>query len=758
MDIDIRTLLLFLSLALGMQFTALLLQQFLNKIYPGPGWWALGAAVLSGAFAFSLQRDNPALVGPVAIVANNVLFAASLAFFYVGVSRFFGRTVHVGWLVAFCTATTLAAIYYTYFVPDLASRRVALSVNQAVLSLNIAARLLTSKTRTTTVSASLLAGVFAAYGLFYAARAIGVFFVGAETELFAAALTTVSTHTVTFILSTLWTFGFILMVNQRLSEEAREDHANLDHIFDTMPDPVLITRRQDGQIARVNAAFTKLVGYTRAEVIGKTTVEIAYWSDAADRRRLLAELDQHGGYENLEAVFRRRDGSQYTAIVSARLITLAGTPYIIAAVRDISERKRAEAALRDSEERFRLIVQNSPNIISLWDRSGQLEYISPAVQHVLGISAEDMLNRLQAPAATAGTGAHAQLPVEQWSVTGFAAEDAVTWANLMATVAYCADHPGAKRRAQYRLAAWPGKYRDLDAIVQSYVHTTLGVEVVAIASDVTEQRALERQLQAANAELEQRVYERTAALSAALADLRRANAGKDAFLAAVSHELRTPVMGILSMSEALAEQMAGAPDSTEAHQVELINQSGRRLHATLNGVIRYTRLMAGAVPVNAERSVLADVCAAAVRSIQDAASRQQQRVLVSVEPPGLEIVSDSSAITEVLQALLDNAAKFTPAQGQISLTATPATGTAAGAVQIVVADTGIGMNDEQIAGLFHPLSQGDQTLSRRFSGLGIGLAYAHKLVELLGGTLIAASTPGVGSCFTITLPQQQSGI
>ena len=125
--------------------------------------------------------------------------------------------------------------------------------------------------------------------------------------------------------------------------------------------------------------------------------------------------------------------------------------------------------------------------------------------------------------------------------------------------------------------------------------------------------------------------------------------------------------------------------------------------------------MAGAVPIHAGLCLLAEVCAAAARSIQDAASRAQQRVIVSVEPPDLEIVSDSGAIAEILQALLDNAVKFTPAGGQISLTVTPvpATGAAAGAVRLVVADTGIGMSDEQIAGLFQPLAQGDKTLAAK---------------------------------------------
>lgn len=112
-------------------------------------------------------------------------------------------------------------------------------------------------------------------------------------------------------------------------------------------------------------------------------------------------------------------------------------------------------------------------------------------------------------------------------------------------------------------------------------------------------------------------------------------------------------------------------------------------------------------------------------------------------------------MVNVLRMLLDNAVKFTPEGGRIDLSAVYLPG--ADEVRITVADTGIGMSPEEVAGVFDPLSQGDKTLARRFEGLGIGLAYAHKMVELLGGSIVVESEPGAGSCFMVTLPARAPG-
>jgi PAS domain S-box-containing protein len=117
----------------------------------------------------------------------------------------------------------------------------------------------------------------------------------------------------------------------------------------------------DGSIVRINDGFTRYTGFNRTEAIGKSTLEINIWKDRADRMKLVSKLNQTGFCENLEAVIVRKDGSHFTSLVSAQLIMFNEVPHIVSVVRDITERKRVEAILRVSEEKYRILFQNSPD-------------------------------------------------------------------------------------------------------------------------------------------------------------------------------------------------------------------------------------------------------------------------------------------------------------------------------------------------------------------------------------------------------------
>ena len=170
----------------------------------------------------------------------------------------------------------------------------------------------------------------------------------------------------------------------------------------------------------------------------------------------------------------------------------------------------------------------------------------------------------------------------------------------------------------------------------------------------------------------------------------------------------------------------------------------------MNSVLQYTSLLAGDTPLDPRRCRLADLCAYSTHAVQDKARHKSQSLDLDIVPADIEITSDEAAIKKILTALLENAIKFTPEHGAIGINVSGVVGEAA--VHLVVWDTGIGMTADQVAHLFEPFVQGDQTLARRFEGLGLGLAYVHKLVELLGGTVTVSSEIGQGSRFAVTLP------
>jgi two-component system, cell cycle sensor histidine kinase and response regulator CckA len=163
--------------------------------------------------------------------------------------------------------------------------------------------------------------------------------------------------------------------------------------FISSPDSVNINRLRDGLYIDINEGFTLLTGFTRQDVIGKTSEEIQIWADMADRRNLVRMLEEKGVCENLEARFRRKDGSLTTALMSARVISLQGEPHIISITRDISDRIEAEAAIRKSEEEHRSILKTAMDGFCLINLAGRLIEVNETYCQMSGYSEQELLSR-----------------------------------------------------------------------------------------------------------------------------------------------------------------------------------------------------------------------------------------------------------------------------------------------------------------------------------------------------------------------------
>jgi diguanylate cyclase (GGDEF)-like protein/PAS domain S-box-containing protein len=139
--------------------------------------------------------------------------------------------------------------------------------------------------------------------------------------------------------NTLETLGVILLVNQRLSSENRKNLENLELVFNTSPDAILLTRLNDGRILRVNDGFTVLTGYTRADVQNRSTLDIHLWKDPAERETLMKLLADKDTVENYEIALERKDGGVMVGLISGRVILVDGEAQMISITRDITERK-----------------------------------------------------------------------------------------------------------------------------------------------------------------------------------------------------------------------------------------------------------------------------------------------------------------------------------------------------------------------------------------------------------------------------------
>jgi len=165
----------------------------------------------------------------------------------------------------------------------------------------------------------------------------------------------------------------------------RESEEKFALAFEASPDSVNINRLEDGLYVEINKGFTDLTGYTREDVIGRTSVEINIWHDPADRQRMIDFLKQQGYCENFEAMFRRKDGTLAPALMSARTISLHNVPHLISITRDITQRQKDETDLK----RLKVAIEHASEVIVITDAEGHIQYANPAFEKVTGYTIED---------------------------------------------------------------------------------------------------------------------------------------------------------------------------------------------------------------------------------------------------------------------------------------------------------------------------------------------------------------------------------
>jgi diguanylate cyclase (GGDEF)-like protein/PAS domain S-box-containing protein len=180
-----------------------------------------------------------------------------------------------------------------------------------------------------------------------------------------------------------------LMVNRRLLQDIGLQEEKFSKAFQSSPYALMLTRLNDGKIMEVNEGFIKLSGYNREDVIGKTTQEMQLWSREEDRSLLVKELSERGRMEGKEFIFRIQSGEFLIGLVSAETLQIHGEPFILASIRDITARKKAEEALMESEERYRQVVENANEAI-LVAQDGMIKFHNLRVKTLIGYSDQEL--------------------------------------------------------------------------------------------------------------------------------------------------------------------------------------------------------------------------------------------------------------------------------------------------------------------------------------------------------------------------------
>jgi diguanylate cyclase (GGDEF)-like protein/PAS domain S-box-containing protein len=386
MMFDIKTLAFISCLTFLTQSIALFVQYIVNRAHRGVIWWLLGTALWAIGVIFMPMVSIESL--KILAMVANPLAILGLVFLYIGIVRFLDQREN-RWVLGSIFVGFIVSYYYFMFAQNnISGRTIIGTATTSVISFMSAWKLFITKDKHILVSARYNAIVFFLYGCFSTIR----FFVTLLSPVVQTYSEMGGMLALSFIfpivVNLLWTFGFIIMVNQRLNGEIHEEKENLQLIFNTSPDAALISRLSDGMIVDVNSGYLVMSGYNREELINNSTLKTNVWHKIGDREIFINELKDKGFCENLEFVFQRKDRSLLTGRISAKIISIQSIPHIVSVVQDITKSNQAAEALRESEELYRSILNASPDDITITDLQGHILVISPAAKKIFGYEPE----------------------------------------------------------------------------------------------------------------------------------------------------------------------------------------------------------------------------------------------------------------------------------------------------------------------------------------------------------------------------------
>ena len=385
-----QTLSIIFSLICLLEVIVLILHYRSGSTHHGFLWWCISIFLLSAYYVMSFLHYLQE-ISFVYDIIKNVLLVSSSLLVYIGMLRFYNqqhqhRNIIVFYTVYLVISFFLFGIGNTFFLTILSTLAIAaLSIITGRLVLSNPVLHVEKYSRVFAITLFMHAGIFLAFGIFYLITP----FVSFSTEIFIETFSAM----IISIIALHWTVGFIVFTNQRVMNKSTEARGKFDLMFDTILDALLITRLTDGYIVEVNEGFTKLSGYSGAEVVGKTILDIHIWFDPSERQKFVTLLSENGAVENMEFRFRRKNGKKIIGMLSAKTFELNGVLHILSAVHDITTRKKMEEKLRENQEKYQFLTDNSADVIWHINTGYRIDYISAADEKLRGYKPEEVIGQ-----------------------------------------------------------------------------------------------------------------------------------------------------------------------------------------------------------------------------------------------------------------------------------------------------------------------------------------------------------------------------
>ena len=484
---------------------------------------------------------------------------------------------------------------------------------------------------------------------------------------------------------------------------------HFDYILKYANDIILLLDDNFG-IVEANDKALEAYQYTRDEIIGQPLKKLIDSKAAQKLEKNFTRLD-HMGYATFESRHKRRDGSVFPIEISARRVDIEGIKFYQAICRDITERKYAEEILKESEERFRKIFEESPLSIAMTDKDMGIIRANNSYCRLLGYSEEELLGMtykdfthpddIQKDELAILQLVSQELPIHHTEKRYLKKDGTLIWGSTTVSI-----------------------IRNNNGEIQFFL---------VMVEDITSKVIAATELLAAKEKAEE------------------SDRLKTAFLHNVSHEIRTPMNAIMGFSTLLNDPELNSSDRIQF--TDIIRQSGNQLLSIINDIVDLASIETGQMKVNL-RSININ---RALKSLCEQFSYKEraQKVKLALKTPlknnNAEIITDGTKLVQILSNLINNAIKFTP-EGRIDI----GYKLQDSFLEFSVKDTGIGIPPEYHSKVFERFYQVDNTVSRQYQGTGLGLSICKAYAELLGGKIWLESQPGNGTTFSFTIPYVKS--
>jgi PAS domain S-box-containing protein len=499
----------------------------------------------------------------------------------------------------------------------------------------------------------------------------------------------------------------------------------------------VIASDPEGRVTYVNGSAETLTGWRSEEAIGLPLVEV--FRIVNEKTRLpvdnpAAMVIRSGRVVGLanHTVLIARQGVEHPIADSAAPIRDANDQVIgvVLVFRDVTQERRAEEVIAEQRERFRTTLESIGDAVIATDVEGRVAFMNPIaerltgwrVKDAIGVRCEDVFHIVNED-------------------TRRAVENPVNRVLAEGSIVGLANHT--------ILIAADGTERPIDdsgAPIRSREGRIVGA--VLVFRDVTDRRRTEIERRHAAAEREELLEAERAARGAA----ERASRVKDEFVAMMSHELRTPLNAILGWTHLMTR--ANADDAVVARGLDVITRNTRVQAQLISDLLDISRIGSGKLRLDIRHVDLRAVIGDALETVQKDADDKGVILRSELESGIGSIAGDPARLQQIVWNLLSNAIKFTPKGGVVTVRVRPLASDA----EITVADTGVGIKSDFLPHMFNRFQQADQSITRRFGGLGLGLSIVKYLVEEHGGSIRAESPgEGQGAVFTIVLPSSARG-